>query len=123
MSEIDNVGIQTKKLECLLKQQYHAEGEGLAQLISSCERRLPHELIPPLREVAAIEEVLTDYSELNADQRQRLIKQCEQCIQALTPRAERFVWRVVWLMLIMMTFGSLMFYYFHWDVLSEHLFN
>lgn len=123
MSDIDKVEIQAIKLECLLKEQYHAQGKGLTQLIASCEHRLPHELVSQLREVAAIKQALSESNELDSKEKLRLIKQYEQCIQALTPRAERFVWRVVWLMLMMMTFGSLMFYYLHWDVLSKHLFN
>lgn len=45
MSEIEQVVLRTRKLETLLREQYHAEGKGLHQLITSCEERLPHDVI------------------------------------------------------------------------------
>ncbi|EFO48140.1 conserved hypothetical protein, partial [Vibrio parahaemolyticus AQ4037] len=45
MSDIEKVVMRTRTIEKLLRTQYHAEGKGLHQLISSCEERLPHDVI------------------------------------------------------------------------------
>ena len=54
MSEIDLVVKQSRKLESLLRAHYHAEGKGLHQLITSCEERLPREVIGRLRFIATM---------------------------------------------------------------------
>ena len=54
MSDIEKVVLRTRRFEKLLRAQYHAEGKGLHQLITSSEERLPHEVIKKLRYVATI---------------------------------------------------------------------
>ncbi len=41
MSEIEQVVLRTRKLETLLREQYHAEGKGLHQLITSVKNVYP----------------------------------------------------------------------------------
>jgi hypothetical protein len=123
MSDIETVVMQTRKLESLLKEHYHAEGKGLHQLISSSESRLPHELIPQLRYMATIRNKILHEDGFKLDDRKQFLKQANLCIQALTPRAGRFVWRAAWGILMMMTLGSLIFYYLNWEMLSKHLFE
>lgn len=52
MSEVEKVVLETRKLESLLRVHYHAEGEGLHQLINSSEERLPHLVIAKLHRIA-----------------------------------------------------------------------
>jgi hypothetical protein len=54
MSDIEKVVTRTRTIEKLLRTQYHAEGKGLHQLITSCEERLPHDVIGKLRYIATI---------------------------------------------------------------------
>ncbi|TOH40173.1 DUF4145 domain-containing protein, partial [Vibrio parahaemolyticus] len=54
MSDIEKVVMRTRTIEKLLRTQYHAEGKGLHQLISSCEERLPHDVIAKLRFIATV---------------------------------------------------------------------
>jgi len=123
MSDIEKVIIQSRKLESLLKEHYHAKGKGLHQLISSSESRLPHELIPQLRYIATIRNKLLHEDAFELEDKKAFFKQSELCIKLLTPRAERFIWRTAWGVLLIMTLGSLFFYYLNWETLSKHLFK
>lgn len=123
MSDIEQVVIRTRKLEALLKEQYHAEGQGLHQLITSCERRLPHELIPTLRYIATVRNKLLHEDGYVLDDSRQFFKQSDWCIKALTPRAARFIWRTAWSMVLLITVGSLIFYYWNWDSLILDMFE
>ena len=54
MSDIEKVVVRTRKIAALLRTQYHADGKGLHQLITSREERLPHDVIAKLRYIATI---------------------------------------------------------------------
>jgi hypothetical protein len=123
MSDIEQVIVRTKKLEYLLRTQYHAEGRGLHQLISSCESRLPHELLPKLRYIATIRNKMLHEDGSRLDDRKQFLQQSDQCIKELTPRASRFIWRAAWSLLMAMTFGCLIFYYLNWEEFFERMFN
>ncbi len=45
MSDIERVVTRTRRLEKLLREKYHAQGKGLHELTSSCEERLPHQVV------------------------------------------------------------------------------
>ncbi|WP_428773615.1 DUF4145 domain-containing protein [Vibrio sp.] len=121
MSEFERVVLRTRKLETLLRVRYHAEGEGLHQLITSCEDRLPHDVIAKLRYVATIKNKLVHDEENSSDAIKDFFEVCEQCEQELTPRSGRFIWRVAIMLMMLMTLAALAFYYANWDILSKHL--
>lgn len=118
MSEIEQVVLRTRKLETLLREQYHAEGKGLHQLITSCEERLPHDVIKKLRYVATIRNKVVHEDDYRLDDRKAFLAVCQECEDELTPRSGKFVWRIAFM--LMMTLGALFFYYWHWEELSQH---
>ncbi|QUJ67356.1 DUF4145 domain-containing protein [Photobacterium sp. GJ3] len=113
MTEIELVVSRSRRLEYLLKRHYHAEGKGLHQLITSCEERLPHEIIPSLRYVATMRNkvVHEEGFELNV---QGFRKACRDCEKELTPRSTRRVWAVAVLLVVGMTALALWFYSTNW---------
>ncbi|MBD1559358.1 DUF4145 domain-containing protein [Vibrio sp. S9_S30] len=121
MSEIEKVVTRTRKLEKLLREQYHASGETMAQLISSCEERLPHNVIDKLRFVAATSDLLVHEHKEDLDDPIRFLKLCDECEKELTPRSGRFIWGVALSLMIVITLAALSFYYAHWQELSKHL--
>ncbi|OIQ24370.1 DUF4145 domain-containing protein [uncultured Vibrio sp.] len=121
MSDIEKVVLRTRKLETLLRGQYHAEGKGLHQLISSCEERLPHDVIGKLRYIATIRNKIVHEDEYELEDRKAFMSTCDECEQELTPRSSRFIWRVAITLMTLITLVALGFYYAHWDVLSKHL--
>ncbi|EGR0479791.1 DUF4145 domain-containing protein [Vibrio cholerae] len=120
MSEIEQVVLQTRKLETLLREQYHAEGKGLHQLITSCEERLPHDVIKKLRYVATIRNKVVHEDDYRLDDRKAFLAVCQECEDELTPRSGKFVWRIAFMLMMLMTLGALFFYYWHWEELSQH---
>ncbi len=123
MSDIEKVVIKTRKLESLLKAKYHAEGQGLHQLITSCESRLPHEEIPRLRYIATIRNKLMHEDGYVLEDRKQFFHDLDRCIQDLTPHAGKYIWRLVWTVLLVMTLGCLIYYYLNWESLSIDLFQ
>jgi len=121
-SDIEKVVIKTRKLESLLRTQYHAEGQGLHQLITSCETRLPHEVIPKLRYIATIRNKLVHEDRYALADRRQFFSQLDECMKELTPHAAQFIWRMVWGVLLAMTMGCLIYYYLNWESLSNGLF-
>ncbi|EEY98100.1 DUF4145 domain-containing protein [Vibrio mimicus] len=121
MSEIEQVVLRTRKLETLLREQYHAEGKGLHQLVSSCEERLPHDVIKKLRYVATIRNKLMHEDGYQLDNRKAFLAVCQECEDELTPRSGKFVWRLAFMLMVLMTLGAIFFYYLHWEELSQHL--
>ena len=69
MSDIEKVVMRTRKIESLLRTQYHAEGKGLHQLITSCEERLPHDVISKLRFIATIRNKIVHEHEYKLENR------------------------------------------------------
>ncbi|EGR0442631.1 DUF4145 domain-containing protein [Vibrio cholerae] len=120
MSEIEQVVLRTRKLETLLREQYHAEGKGLHQLITSCEERLPHDVIKKLRYVATIRNKVVHEDDYRLDDRKAFLAVCQECEDELTPRSGKFVWWIAFMLMMLMTLGALFFYYWHWEELSQH---
>ncbi|MCG3758209.1 DUF4145 domain-containing protein [Vibrio cincinnatiensis] len=123
MSEIEQVVLRTRRLETLLRQQYHAQGKGLHQLISSCEERLPHNIIKKLRYVATIRNKIMHEDHYHLEDRNAFFNLCQECEKELTPRSGRFVWRVALTLVALMTLAAMLFYYIHWDEVSKYLPN
>ncbi|WP_104400952.1 DUF4145 domain-containing protein [Vibrio penaeicida] len=121
MSDIEKVVTKTRRLEKLLRQQYHASGGTMEQLISSCEERLPHDVIDKLRSVAATRDSLVNEHEEELDDPIRFLKLCDECEKELTPRSGRFIWGVALSLMVVITLAALSFYYAHWQELSKHL--
>lgn len=121
MSDIEKVVIRTRRIEKLLRVQYRAEGKGLHQLISSCEERLPHDVISKLRFIATIRNKIVHEDNYHLDDRKHFLDVCDECEKELTPRADRFIWRIVFSLMALITLAALGFYYAHWDKLSVHL--
>lgn len=121
MSDIDRVVTRTRRIEHLLRQQYHANGKGLHQLITSCEERLPHDVVSKLRYIATIRNKIVHEHDYKLENRREFLSVCDLCEKELTPRSGRFIWRVAIALMLLMTLGALFFYYAHWDVLTEHL--
>ncbi|SDH88704.1 hypothetical protein SAMN04488136_13426 [Vibrio xiamenensis] len=120
MSDIEKVVLRTRKLENLLRVQYHAQGRGLHQLITSCEERLPHDVIAKLRFIATIRNKTVHEDNYKLDDRRAFIQACDECEKELTPRSGRFIWRVAVSLMVLSTLAALAFYYVHWDMLAEH---
>ncbi len=121
MSDIEQVVLRTRKIERLLREQYHANGKGLHQLISSCEERLPHDVIAKLRFVATIRNKVVHEDHYKLEDRKAFLSVCNECEKELTPRSGRFVWGVVISLVILMTIAAMTFYYVYWDEFSKHL--
>lgn len=121
MSDIENVVTRTRRLETLLRNQYHAQGKGLHQLITSCEERLPHDVIAKLRFIATIRNKVVHEDQYQLDDKQGFLSACDECERELTPRSGRFIWRVAILLMLLITAGAMAFYYANWDALSQHL--
>lgn len=121
MSDVEQVVVRTRKLEDLLRQQYHADGDGLHQLISSCEERLPHDVIVKLRYVATVEDKAGAEAGFQLQDRKAFLAVCRECEKELTPRSGRFIWRVAFMLMMLMTLAALVVYYIHWEELAQHL--
>lgn len=121
MSDIEKVVIRTRRIEKLLRTQYHADGKGLHQLITSCEERLPHDVIGKLRYIATIRNKVVHEDGYKLDSRKDFLSTCDECEKELTPRSSRFIWRAAITLMALSTLAALLFYYAHWDVLSKHL--
>jgi len=121
MSDIEQVVLRTRKLERLLREQYHARGKGLHQLISSCEERLPHDVIAKLRFVATIRNKVVHEDRYKLEDRRAFLAVCNECEKELTPRSSRFVWGIVISLVMFMTMMALVFYYIHWEELRKHI--
>ncbi|UTV27831.1 DUF4145 domain-containing protein [Photobacterium atrarenae] len=114
MANIELVVTRTRRLERLLRQHYHAEGKGLHQLITSCERRLPHEIIPTLRFVATVRNKIVHEDGYQLDDKAGFIAACKACEAELTPRSGRFVWTMAALVVLGFTALALWFYSENW---------
>lgn len=121
MSDIEKVVTRTRRIEKLLRTQYHADGKGLHQLISSCEERLPRDVVKKLRYIATMRNKVVHEDDFKLESRRKFVDVCNQCEKELTPRSARFIWRIAIGLMALMTLGALLVYYAHWDILSEHL--
>lgn len=123
MSDIETIVVRTRKLEQLLKEQYHAQGQGMHQLISSCEERLPHNVVPQLRYIATIRNKAVHEDSFELEDKIGFLQVYKECMLKLTPRSNRFIWRIALLLMTIMTAASLLFYYINWDYLELHIFR
>ena len=87
MSDIEKVVTRTRRLEKLLRTQYHADGKGMHQLITSCEERLPHDVIDKLRYIATIRNKVVHEEDFKLDSRRDFLTVCDECEKELTPRS------------------------------------
>ncbi|WED21755.1 DUF4145 domain-containing protein [Vibrio sp. JC009] len=120
MSDIESVVTRTRRLEKLLRVRYHADGKGLHQLITSCEDRLPHDVISRLRYIATIRNKIVHQEDFQLDDKKQFLAVCDDCEQELTPRATRFIWRVAVYLMALFTLATLVFYYIYWDEITFH---
>ncbi|MFH0255541.1 DUF4145 domain-containing protein [Vibrio rumoiensis] len=121
MSDIEKVVLHTRRLERLLREQYHAKGQGLLELTESCSSRLPHDVMKKIHLIAEIRQQILDEDETNIESTTAFVQACIECEKELTPRSGRFIWGVAILLMIAMTLGALLFYSIHWDVVAQHL--
>ncbi|AUI87276.1 DUF4145 domain-containing protein [Vibrio azureus] len=121
MSDIEKVVMRTRRLEKLLRTQYHADGKGLHQMITSCEDRLPHDVIAKLRFIATVRNKVVHEEDYTLNDRKGFLHACDVCEKELTPRSSRFIWRTAILLMVAITLAALGFYYMHWDLLVQHL--
>lgn len=120
MSEIEPVVLRIRRLEKLLREKYHAQGQGLHTLISSCEQRLPHSLVENIRYIATTRNRLVNEEDFVLDDLDAFLALCDKCIQELSPRSSRFIWSAAILLVLLMTGGAMIFYSLHWDMLVKH---
>ncbi|MCQ6497860.1 DUF4145 domain-containing protein, partial [Vibrio parahaemolyticus] len=97
--DIEKVVMRTRTNEKLLRTQYHAEGKGLHQLISSCEERLPHDVIAKLRFIATVRNKVVHDVYYKLDDRKVFLAACVDCDYELTTRSYRFFWRTAFLLM------------------------
>lgn len=121
MSDIEQVVKRTRRIERLLREQYHADGRGLHQLITSCEERLPHDVIKKLRYIATIRNKVVHEDDYQLEDRRAFLSVCDDCEKELTPRASRFIWRAAIALMMLFTLFAIGFYIVHWDKLIQHL--
>lgn len=122
MTDINFVIEKSKKIESLLKAHYHAEGKGLHQLISSCEERLPHDVIKKLRFIATMRNKVVHEDGYQLEDKQGFEKTSQLVIVALMPRSSRFIWMLVIGILVLSTLFSLAIYFIYWDTIENFLF-
>ncbi|MGR5178563.1 DUF4145 domain-containing protein [Vibrio parahaemolyticus] len=115
MSDIESVVLRTRRIEKLLRQQYHADGKGLHQLVTSCEERLPHDVISKLRYIATIRNKVVHEEDFELDDMSGFMRTCDECEQELTPRSSRFIWRTALWLMALITLLAMGFYYIHWE--------
>jgi len=123
MSDIEIIVVRSKEIEQLLRKQYRAEGQEMDQLISSCEERLPHDIVFQLRFIATIKDRAVNEESFIFDDKFDFIQAYKQCMLRLTPRSGRFIWRIAFLLMCFMTAMSLLFYYINWESVEPHLFK
>ncbi|OAN16942.1 hypothetical protein A3K86_08370 [Photobacterium jeanii] len=114
MANIEMVVTKTRRIEHLLREHYHAEGKGLHQLISSCETRLPHEIIPKLRFIASVRNKVVHEDGYKLDDKKGFVAACKLCEKELTPRSGRFIWGVALFVLFAFTALAVWFYSVNW---------
>ena len=122
MSDITLVVERSRKIESLLKVYYHAQGKGLHQLISSCEDRLPNDVIKKLRFIATMKNKVVHEKDYQLEDKQRFKQTSKLVIEILTPRSSRFIWMLVGGILVISTLFSMMVYLIYWDTIKGVLF-
>lgn len=121
MSQVEAVVLRTRHIEKILREQYHAQGQGLHELISSCEERLPRKILKDIRYIATTRNKLANDESFELDDLDAFLALCDECAEEITPRGGRFVWAIALVLMFVMTAGALIFYSVHWDSLVRHL--
>ncbi|SJN21427.1 hypothetical protein FM109_03580 [Vibrio casei] len=121
VSDIEKVVSHTRRLERLLREQYHATGQGLLELTESCASRLPHDVVQKIHYISSIRQQLLDDDDYQLKDKEAFIQLCIECEKELTPRSGKFIWGVAIFLVILMTIGALLFYTIHWDVVMKYL--
>ncbi|OEE68721.1 DUF4145 domain-containing protein [Enterovibrio norvegicus FF-33] len=114
MDDIAVVVRQSRRLERLLKEHYHAQGRGLHELVTSCQERLPHDVIAKLRFVATIRNKTVHEDGYEVDDMRGFVSACKQCEKELQPRSNRMIWRVALFLIFAVTVGAVWFYIENW---------
>ncbi|ORT51744.1 hypothetical protein ST37_05205 [Vibrio sp. qd031] len=118
MSDIELVVSRSRRLEALLKSQFHAEGKGLHQLINSVEERLPHDIIKKLRYIATIRNKVVHEEYYTLDDPEAFKQAARECEKELTPNSGRIIWGVAIALVILLTGAALVFYYNNWHAIK-----
>jgi hypothetical protein len=118
MSDIDLVISRSRRLEALLKSQFHAEGQGLHQLINSVEERLPHDVIKKLHFIATVRNKVVHEEHYTLDDPQAFIRAAHECEKELTPNSGKIIWGVAVALVILLTGAALVFYYNNWHAIK-----
>lgn len=115
---MDNIGVvvrESRRLEMLLKAHYHAEGKGLHALITSCQERLPHDVIAKLRFIATIRNKIVHESDVEIDDMKNFISACKESEKKLMPRSNKMIWGVAFFLIFVVTAASVWFYIKNWE--------
>lgn len=115
MDEIGLVVKKSRRLEMLLKTHYHAEGKGLHALISSCQERLPHNVISKLRFIATIRNKTVHEDGFKIDNMKSFLLACKESEHELLPRSNRMIWRIALFLIFAVTASALWFYIKYWE--------
>ncbi len=118
MSDIDLVVSRSRRLEALLRSQFHAEGKGLHQLVSSVEERLPHDVIKKLRFIATMRNKVVHEDGYKLEDKQAFIRTARECEKELTPHSGRIIWGVAIALVVLLTGAALVFYYNNWHAIK-----
>ncbi|OOF09282.1 MULTISPECIES: DUF4145 domain-containing protein [Salinivibrio] len=110
MDEVAVVIKHSRRLESLLRQHYHADGKGLHQLVDSCQKRLPNDVIGKLRFVATIRNKVVHEEGFEVDDLRQFVSVCKACEAELVPRSHRLIWRLAAGLIFLFTAGALWFY-------------
>ncbi len=120
--DIDNktlIATRTHRLEWILKEHYHAQGHGLVQLISSCDKRLPHDMVDKLRLVALIKHKMSHEKNFHIEDINSFVCVCNECERGLQPRSTRMIWRFAFFLIFGVTAGAMWFYFANWQYLAS----
>lgn len=115
MDQISSVVKESKRLERILREHYHGSGRGLHELISSCQERLPSDVVKRLRYVATIRNKVVHEDDFKIDDMKAFKLACRYCEQELAPRSHRMMWRLVLFLILTVTACSIWFYFEYWQ--------
>lgn len=107
-----------RRIEEMLRTHYHAKGESLAELVASCEERLPHDVHEKLHEIIITAPLAHEAN--NHSDFQRFIDLCKACETELQPRSTRLIWRVALFLILAVTLSALVFYVEYWSEFMGH---
>lgn len=115
MDDISSAIKHSQRLERVLKEHHHASGHDLHELISSCQDRLPSDVLNKLRFIATIRNKMEHNDAFYFDEMNAFQAACRHCEKELQPRGNRMVWRLTFFLIFAATAGSVWFYVEHWQ--------